>query len=178
MSFSRDLADAIVRRFEGKSPSGYAQLANIVGLEGESFEVSSDLVLRRANSVEAREIRDAIEFYYPQRNQNPYETVVSARQIHEENFEVITYSTLPPEAWRYVVVDHLGGNIRTHALVEASFFTPWPLELGFHAGNGAGATGFGTNRGLDRILAHPAPDAGMVTLTSTQLQDLAATFKL
>ncbi|MCB9582100.1 MAG: hypothetical protein H6717_34010 [Polyangiaceae bacterium] len=177
MSFPRDLADSIVERFKALPPSGYALLANVSSVQDDRFEVSTDLIVRKASQVEAEEIRQAIAFYYPACQRNPFETEVTGREQSEPGVETITVSTLPPDRWRYVVVDHTGGNIRTHALVEASFFTFSPLELGFHAGNGAGATGLGTNRGLDRALDDPEPDQRFLALDDDHLSELRGLFE-
>jgi hypothetical protein len=176
MPFPRDLADAIVKRFGALPVRGYALLANVSSIGVASFTVAPDLTVRPANQTEAHEIREAIEFYYPMKNRNPYETEITNRHRPEPGVETMSITELPPNRWRYIVVDHTGGNIRTHAFVEASFFTPWPLELGFGAGNGGGAVSFGTSRGLDRTIEHPEPEERLLALDDAQLQELSKTF--
>lgn len=174
--FPADLANAIAQRFTNLPPSGYALLANVGQLTpDERFEVASDLTIRRASPAEALEIRTAIDFYHRRSSPNPYEHEICWGS-HSDQGKALTITELPAEQWRYHVVEHSGGNLRTHLLVEASYLTPQPLTLGFNAGNGAGMIGFGSDFGLERMLEHSEPDKHFCTLRVGDLERLRDTF--
>lgn len=171
------LADAIAERFNSRPPSGYIFIANLGGLEAPSpFQIDSDLAIRRATPAEANEVRQAIEFYHPNRNRNRYEAEITNRRPIQGG-EELTLTTLPPDQWRYTVIEHSGGNMRAFALVEASYFTRLPLQFGFSAGNGAGAVSFGTHRGLEAVLGSPGYGADLHVLKPPELETLRAAFE-
>jgi hypothetical protein len=175
---SFDFAESIVQRLRPPPYRSYALLANVAAIEpNEPFKICDDLWMRRASDAEIKELHHAIDIYYPHKFRNPYEVAVSGRERVSPNGETIHFADLPMDQWRYIVVaDEAGGGRRTQTFMESSFFTPWPLELGFQAGCAGQAVGFGTLRGLDRILEHPEAEIRFLQLTTEQLLELARVF--
>jgi hypothetical protein len=159
-------------RLDPSNPSGYALVANLGSLpSGSEFHFTPNLSIRPASTAERAELHSLIEYSYPHKWVNRFECQVNIEQ-HSPTQHTQRFTRLPDANWRYVVLAFEGSNGPIHQLVQASYMTDLLLELGFEAGNAAGAAGYSLHGALARALAPELCGDDLPIASVAQLEDL------
>jgi hypothetical protein len=111
----------------------YAFIMNVASLPGEAYTIAPGHVLRKATAAEVMEIKRWIEQLSG--------TSLFLPALWEAQVPMPTRITiLPPEAWRYYVIDFKGNGAVMLDIQSAADLSPVELEVGFTVAGPGGVT--------------------------------------
>lgn len=148
--------EALESRHKKLPPGGYAMLANVRCLEGETARIGPDVVIRVAAREETKELRHLLRYWGPRRGVVPQEYTIEFKTT-EPGVSHITSTPLAQHDVRYVIADVAGSNHALHTLQQASCLTAKPFELGINVFQGHGWGG-GISGGSDPGLARASDE--------------------